>query len=215
LRKIMFLKERPIVTTLTTSLRAYFSLARAFCVALLAIVILMISSMHLLGILAQKRTWPDTVLKVYASVAPFRSINSYGLFAVMTKSRPEIIVEGSNDGQQWLPYEFKYKPGDLKRAPKWVAPHQPRLDWQMWFAALGDYQQNPWFLNFCLRLLQGTPEVLNLLEKNPFPDKPPKYIRAVTYDYEFTNRKTLAQTGEWWRRKFKEEYLPPISLNNR
>ncbi len=85
-------------------------------------------------------------------VSPLRSFNSYGLFAVMTPTRPEIILEGSVDGKNWLPYEFKYKPGDLSRRPTQVAPFQPRLDWQMWFAALGDYRQNPWFLNFCARL---------------------------------------------------------------
>ena len=92
-------------------------------------------------------------------------LNSYGLFAVMTTDRREIIVEGSNDGMNWLPYEFKYKPGDVNRRPAFVAPHQPRLDWQMWFAALGDYRQNPWFVNFCERLLQGSPEVLALLDE--------------------------------------------------
>ena len=74
---------------------------------------------------------------------PYRTFNSYGLFAVMTTERHEIIVEGSNDGVNWLPYEFKYKPGDVMKRPGFVAPYQPRLDWQMWFAALGDYQHNP------------------------------------------------------------------------
>ena len=88
----------------------------------------------------------------------------------MTTSRDEIVVEGSNDGQTWQAYEFKYKPGNLARRPSWVAPYQPRLDWQMWFAALGTYQQNRWFANLMIRLLQGSPEVTALLEKNPFPD---------------------------------------------
>ena len=105
-----------------------------------------------------------------AQIAPFRSVNNYGLFAVMTTNRNEIIVEGSNDGVTWLPYEFKYKPGDVRRRPGFVEPYQPRLDWQMWFAALGDYRQNPWFVNFCARLLQGSPEVLALLANNPFPE---------------------------------------------
>src|SRR5262249_7966965 len=92
-------------------------------------------------------------------IAPLRSVNSYGLFAVMTTTRPEIVVEGSNDGEQWQSYEFTYKPGDLRRRPKWVAPHQPRLDWQMWFAALGDARSEPWFQRFCRQLLAGSPQV--------------------------------------------------------
>ncbi|HTV61884.1 MAG TPA: lipase maturation factor family protein [Verrucomicrobiae bacterium] len=145
-------------------------------------------------------------------IAPFRTINNYGLFAVMTTERHEIIVEGSNDGTNWLSYEFKYKPGDVKKPPAFVAPYQPRLDWQMWFAALGDYQQNPWFGNFCLRLLQGSPQVLALMEKNPFPDKPPRYLRAELYDYHFTDYAERRTTGAWWKRTQIGEYLPPVSL---
>jgi hypothetical protein len=143
---------------------------------------------------------------------PFSSINSYGLFAVMTTARHEIVVEGSNDGKTWLAYEFKYKPGDLKQRPAFVAPHQPRLDWQMWFAALGDYQQNRWFVEFCRRLLEGSPDVLKLMRSNPFPNVPPRYIRAQLYDYHFSNFKQRREQGVWWRREFKGEYLPPVSL---
>jgi hypothetical protein len=145
---------------------------------------------------------------------PLRTFNSYGLFAVMTTERREIIVEGSDDGVKWLPYEFKYKPGDVNRPPAFVAPHQPRLDWQMWFAALGDYQQNPWFVNFCIRLLQGSPDVLGLLEKNPFPNHPPRYIRAEFYDYQFTNFAERRASGAWWKRESIGEYLPAISLSD-
>ena len=154
------------------------------------------------------RPWPKPLVAMYRAAAPFRSVNGYGLFAVMTPSRPEIFVEGSNDGQKWIAYTFKYKPNEPGERPRFVAPHQPRLDWQMWFTALGDYRGNPWFVNFCIRLLQGKPEVLALLEKNPFPNGPPKYIRAIVYDYRFTN----LGSRDWWRREFKGEYLPPISL---
>lgn len=154
------------------------------------------------------QSWPKAMVAVYQKAAPFRSVNSYGLFAVMTPSRPEIIVEGSNDRETWLRYEFKYKPGALDRRPGFVAPHQPRLDWQLWFAALSDYRANRWFVNFCLRLLQGQPEVLSLLKKNPFPNAPPKYVRAIVYDYRFTDW----GSRDWWRRELKGEYLPPISL---
>ncbi len=145
---------------------------------------------------------------------PFRTFNGYGLFAVMTTERREIIVEGSDDGVNWRPYEFKYKPGDVDRRPAFVAPHQPRLDWQMWFAALGDYRENPWFVNFCLRLLQGSPEVAVLLAKNPFPDHPPHYLRAGLYDYQFTSFAERHASGAWWKREWVGEYLPPVSLSD-
>jgi hypothetical protein len=147
-------------------------------------------------------------------LAPLRSFNNYGLFAVMTTSRPEIIIQGSEDGVTWKEYEFKYKPGDLKRRPGFVAPHQPRLDWQMWFAALGRYEQNPWLVNFCVRLLEGSPDVLALLGHNPFPGKPPRYIRAVVYDYHFTDWATRRKTGAWWRRDLLGLYMPVLSASD-
>ena len=101
------------------------------------------------------------------AVSPLLIVNAYGLFAVMTTTRPEIVIEGSADGQTWVEYGFPYKPGKLTRAPFWNVPHQPRLDWQMWFAALGDAQANPWFQNLVFRLLQGSPPVLALLEAKP------------------------------------------------
>ena len=130
---------------------------------------------------------------------------------VMTTSRPEILVEGSDDGQNWRAYEFRWKPGDVMRRPRFVAPHQPRLDWQMWFAALSSCEANPWLVNFLARLLEGSPPVLDLLAKNPFPDHPPRYIRAVLYDYHFTDAATRRATGAWWRREEKGLYCPVLS----
>ena len=111
--------------------------------AVLAVVILMISGSEMLATFEQGAAVPGFARQLVDWQAPFYLANSYGLFAVMTTSRIEIVVEGSNDGQTWQAYEFKYKPGDLARRPPWVAPYQPRLDWQMWFAALGRYQENP------------------------------------------------------------------------
>jgi lipase maturation factor len=139
--------------------------------------------------------------------SPLRIVNSYGLFAVMTTERQEIIVEGSNDGVTWQPYEFKYKPGDLRRAPPFIEPFQPRLDWQMWFAALGNFQSNHWFINFMVRLLQGEPAVLRLLRTNPFPQAP-RYIRARLYLYHFTHW----GRRDWWTRDDRGMYFPPVSL---
>ncbi|HUR59012.1 MAG TPA: lipase maturation factor family protein, partial [Opitutaceae bacterium] len=148
----------------------------------------------------------------YGLVAPFRSFNNYGLFAVMTNPRAELIFEGSEDGREWRAYEFPHKPGALERRPTWVAPHQPRLDWQLWFAALGAPQQNQWVLGVCEHLLRGTPGVLALLSHNPFPGKPPRHIRVVRYEYHFTDAATRSRTGQWWRRTPLDFYVPPASL---
>ena len=152
------------------------------------------------------------LVRLYAAVSPIRLVNGYGLFAMMTTSRPEIIIEGSDDQQHWRAYEFRFKAGDVHHAPPQVAPYQPRLDWQMWFAALGDYRSNTWFLVLCRRLLQGSPPVLQLLADNPFPHAPPKYVRAVVYDYHFTTWRERRATGAWWRRELKGLYCPILSL---
>jgi len=145
-------------------------------------------------------------------MSSFRSVNSYGLFAVMTTSRLEIVIEGSNDGKEWRTYEFKWKPQDVKRRPRFVAPHQPRLDWQMWFAALGQYRSQPWFMKFVQRLLEGSPAVLGLLAENPFPDAPPRFIRAAAYDYHFTDFAEKKRDGAWWRRVRTGLFSPSMSL---
>jgi hypothetical protein len=156
---------------------------------------------------------PGASAAVLGPMETFRVVSAYGLFAEMTTQRAEIVIEGSDDGETWKPYEFPYKPGDLSRRPPWVAPHQPRLDWQMWFAALGNYRQNPWFVNLMIRLLEGSPDVLALFENNPFPDHPPRALRASLYDYHFTTRAERRATGNWWKRTELGEYLPAITLH--
>ncbi len=147
-------------------------------------------------------------------VSPLLIVNPYGLFAVMTTTRPEIVVEGSDDGQEWREYEFRYKPGATSRRPPWNIPHQPRLDWQMWFAALGDDRQEPWFVSFLRRLLENSAPVLSLLAGNPFPDHPPRYVRAMLYEYRFADAKTHAATGQWWVRRRAGSFFPAVSLSD-
>jgi len=158
--------------------------------------------------------WPRPLASIYARLEPFRIVNGYGLFRVMTKDRDEIIIEGSEDGIDWHPYEFKWKPGDLKRGPGWCAPHQPRLDWQMWFAALATPRENPWFIRTLICLLEGNRDVVNLFATDPFPNKPPRYVRALFYRYRFTTTKEHRETGAWWSRVELREYVPTFSLED-
>jgi len=197
-----------------TSLQAHGSAGWRNLPALpLAAVVLWMSALQLLGLFT--RGLPlGPLARLTRALEPLRIANSYGLFAVMTTSRPEIVVEGSQDGKLWLAYGFKWKPGDVSKRPGFVAPHQPRLDWQMWFAALSSCQATPWFLNFMGRLLEGKPEVLALLAKNPFPDRPPRYLRALLYDYRFTAPAERRASGAWWKRKVTGFYCPVLSLRS-
>jgi lipase maturation factor 1 len=181
-------------------------------IALVACVVIFLNVVKWLELFDEQSGLPQPVQTISGWFSPFMIVNSYGLFRVMTNPRYEIIIEGSIDGITWTEYEFKYKPGDVKRMAPWVEPHQPRLDWQMWFAALGTYQQNPWFVNLCVRLLQGNPSVLELIGKNPFPQSPPRYIRAQLYEYRFTTSNEHQLTGAWWKRDLKGVYFPPVSL---
>ncbi|PZM81578.1 MAG: lipase maturation factor family protein [Candidatus Melainabacteria bacterium] len=157
---------------------------------------------------------PASLREFVGSVRPLHLVNSYGLFAVMTQKRIEIVLEGSNDGKEWVAYEFPFKPGDLHRPPPIVAPMQPRLDWQMWFAALGTVEQNPWFTSFVQKILEGDKAVTALLSKNPFPDKPPRFLRAQSYEYHFTDVQELMSKGTWWKRTYVGEYMPVVTLEN-
>ena len=156
---------------------------------------------------------PPIARPLLGAIDPLRSVNPYGLFAVMTTTRPEIIVEGSVDGTTWRAYEFRDKPGAVTRQLPWVAPFQPRLDWQMWFAALGRYEEEPWFWSFSRRLLEGSPAVLRLLDRDPFDGKPPRFVRATLYQYRFSDRATHRATGVWWRRERVRDYSPVLSLD--
>jgi len=200
------------IRSTATQRRAYNGLSRYAAIAVI-IVTLPINAWLIFTAFKPDTEWPRLLAVAYGRVETFRIVNGYGLFRVMTKGRDEIVIEGSADGFDWLPYEFKWKPGDVMRAPGWCAPHQPRLDWQMWFAALGTPRENPWLGGLIVQLLQGSPDVSRLLAKNPFPREPPRYIRAMFYRYRFTTLREHRQTGAWWKRQELREYLPTMSLN--
>lgn len=164
-----------------------------------------------------RHLWP-VVTQWHSKVEPFSIANSYGLFRRMTglNGRPEVILEGSDSPTgPWKEYHFLYKPGNVSRALPVIIPHQPRLDWQLWFAALGRLEHNPWFLSLVHRLLTNQDEVLNLMDRehNPFPHQPPKFIRAQLYTYRYTQydpRRRVPNVGAWWKRTQESEYMPVI-----
>src|SRR5579884_2858443 len=150
---------------------------------------------------------------------PYHLVGTYGAFGGITRTRYEVIIEGTDDpapgtSTKWREYEFKAKPGDLSAMPPQIAPYHLRIDWLMWFAAMGSYYEQPWFVPFIAKLLQGDPATLSLLGRNPFPDHPPKFIRADLYEYHFTTPEERHRTGRWWKRQFTAEYFPTISLDN-
>ncbi|XP_045892439.1 lipase maturation factor 2a [Micropterus dolomieu] len=164
--------------------------------------------------------WPG-VLKAHEMVDRYQLVNSYGLFRRMTglSGRPEVVIEGSNDGVEWTEIEFMYKPGNLSAPPPVLMPHQPRLDWQMWFAALGAHTQAPWFTSLMYRLLQGKRDVIELIRTDvsqyPFHQQPPAYLRAHRYRYWFTEPKADGSYPQrWWRRVYDEEFYPTVHLGN-
>jgi hypothetical protein len=144
-----------------------------------------------------------------AELDPFRIANRYGLFAVMTRGRYEIEFQGSNDGRTWTPYPFRYKPQDPRAAPGIYAPYQPRFDWNLWFASLDNWQQNRFVVFAEERLLTGSPSVLELFAGNPFPNAPPMQLRAVVWQYWFSDRDEKRQ-GIWWRRELIGLYAPAL-----
>lgn len=154
----------------------------------------------------------DLFSKILNWIQPFHLANRYGIFAVMTTTRYEVVIEGSEDGVEWKEYSFYYKPSELNRRPRRISPYQPRIDWQAWFLPFSDYSSEPWFQNFLQHLLKGTKPVINLLRKNPFHDKPPHYVRALLYEYEFSSYETRKKEGIWWVRKFVEPYSPTLAL---
>jgi len=145
-----------------------------------------------------------------AALDPFRIANRYGLFAVMTRGRYEIEFQGSQDGQTWIAYPFRYKPQDLNQPPGIYAPYQPRFDWNLWFASLGSWREYPIVANTEVRLLSNDHDVLSLFAGNPFSQAPPRQVRAVIWQYWFTSVTEKRDRGAWWRRQLLGLYAPVL-----
>jgi Lipase maturation factor len=179
-------------------------------VLLLALVVVVLSWFPVRNLLS-----PNQAMN--ASFDPFRLVNTYGAFGTVSRQRDEVIVEGTDAssidaGATWREYEFKGKPGDVRRLPPQYAPYHLRLDWLMWFLPLSSRYGERWFVPFLIKLLEGDRATLALLRSNPFPDKPPRFIRARLYRYRFTTPQERRETGAWWARTLIGEYMPPVTL---
>jgi hypothetical protein len=152
------------------------------------------------------------------SFNPLHFVNTYGAFGSITRTRHEIVIEGTSDTQvtprsEWRAYEFKGKPGDPSRLPPQIAPYHLRLDWLMWFAAMSPPSQHPWFVALLIKLLQGDRATLRLLRTNPFPNAPPTWVRARFYEYHFASPAERRASGRWWTRREIGDYIPPSRLH--
>jgi hypothetical protein len=180
-------------------------------VALLAAVVLSLSIQPIRNMLSRLQL-------MNSSFNPLHIVNTYGAFGSITRTRHEIIIEGTRDATvtdrtEWHAYEFKGKPGDPSRRPIQIAPYHLRLDWLMWFAAMSTPSQHPWFIALLVKLLSGDRATLGLLRMNPFPDAPPRWIRAMVYEYHFTSPSEHRATGRWWTRREIGAYVPPSRLH--
>jgi hypothetical protein len=181
----------------------------AAAVVVLSLVIVVLSRSPVRNLMSSRQA-------MNASFDPFRLVNTYGAFGSVGRERYEVIVEGTDaqdlEAAEWREYEFRGKPGDPRRLPRQFAPYHLRLDWLMWFLPLSRRYGEGWFLAFLLRLLEGDRAILRLLRHNPFPDRPPVYVRAVLYHYRFTSLGELRATRAWWVRTPVSEFSPPVRL---
>jgi hypothetical protein len=183
---------------------------KAFCLSVSAVVLGCVfysTSFQLLAMLTPNLPLPVSPVEL---LDPFRIANRYGLFAYMTRGRYEIEFQGSNDGMNWVPYPFRFKPQDVSKPPGIYAPYQPRFDWNLWFASLTTWQESPFVPRTEVKLLAGDQDVLALFAGNPFPSAPPRLVRAVIWQYHFSTMEEKRQKGIWWRRELLGLYAPVI-----
>ena len=200
--------ERPVSVRAARTLAGHFSAIGLAFEAVMLSWIFYNTTVEMIGI--PFRNLPLPTLPV-AALEPFRISNQYGLFAVMTNGRYEVEFQGSDDGQTWTAYPFRNKPQALNEAPRIYAPYQPRFDWNLWFASLGDWRQDEIVPITEQRLLENDKDVLALFNGNPFPHAPPRFVRAVLWQYWFTTRDEKRTTGNWWRRQYLGLYAPQLT----
>jgi len=157
---------------------------------------------------------PAWVQSASSYIQSTRTVNPYGLFGRMTTRRPEIVLQGSRDGENWKSYEFRYKPGDPRRAPGIAIWSLPRIDWRMWFAALRAPRRPRWMMRFVRGIMKGNDSITGLLANNPFGERPPRYFRAILFRYKFSDWEEGWENGIWWSRTRKGLYIPPLTLED-
>lgn len=175
--------------------------------AALAGLIVLVSAFQMWEMVSRQRS-PEPAQSVLEQLQPFHIVHKYHVFPTMKTDRKEIIIEGSDDAIEWRPYVFRYKPGYTRLRPAVVIPHQPRLDWMMWFLPEGHPLNMMWYEKLLERLLENSPSVTGLFELNPFPDQPPAYIRSSLYQYRFTSQQERAETGQWWSADYLGPFFP-------
>ena len=190
-----------------TFIRQHFSAMKVALSAVMLTWIFYVTTAQLLLILFR---WLPLPTRPIFLLEPFRIANQYGLFAVMTRGRYEIEFQGSNDGENWTPYPFRYKPQDPSKPPGIYAPYQPRFDWNLWFASLGSWRQYSLVPNTEIRLLSNDRDALTLFAGNPFANAPPRQVRAVLWQYWFTTMAEKRTSGAWWRRELLGRYAPTV-----
>ncbi len=190
---------------------------RSLALLLLAVVLVPLSVVPFLRFIRPLDGLERDLAPVRRALYAFRSINAYHLFATMTIERREVVIEGSGDGETWRPYEFRHKPGDPTRAPGFVAPHQPRVDFQLWFLTLRGGRVAPYFDRLLERLFTEPRVVASLFARDPFPDAPPTSLRVALYRYRFTDAAARRESGAWWRRDLEgySRVFTPESVRQR
>ena len=188
-------------------LRAHFKILKIALIAVIFAWLFYASTVQMLWMIWRVFPLPTTPVM---ALEPFRIADRYGLFAVMTRGRYEIEFQGSTDGTNWVPYPFRFKPQDPRKAPGIYAPYQPRFDWNLWFASLSDWRSDPIVTRTEERLLTGDKDVLSLFAGNPFPHEPPRRVRAVLWQYWFTTPAEKRAQGTWWRRQLLGLYAPTL-----
>jgi len=187
-----------------------YSKPSAFILTLLTLFICLLSIKPTINLFSKRQL-------MNASFEPFHIVNTYGAFGHVGEVRREVIISGTTDktittNTQWKDYDFKGKPGNIYQRPPLISPYHYRLDWQIWFAAMGPYHQHPWVLHFVYKLLQNDSETIRLLNYSPFKTSAPTYIKIDLYEYHFTNKQN--RSSAWWRRTYLGTYLPPVHLNH-
>ncbi len=208
----LFLIDDRVISNSTTAVSAIKNSAKAsakYSTIIAALLIFSVSLPLMSEMILQK---PAAVLSDWShTLRRFGIGNVYHVFPTMQTERHELIIQGSNDRKEWKTYPFHHKPGDLNQLPKFIVPHQPRLDWMIWFVPAQHHSSMPWFNRFMGALRRGSPSVTGLLAQNPFPDQPPQFMRVLSYRYQFNSFKDAKMTGNFWRRALIGEFpqVPP------